>query len=90
MIELKNQNSVFKVNTMSKGNYNYWISSDNTFKLVSIADYLCEFENYQKKNITFEYQAIEGKTYFPLSKLKLSQTGEESNTILVKLVNPKD
>jgi hypothetical protein len=76
MIELKNQNSVFKVNTMSKGNYNYWISSDNPFKLVSISDYLCEFENYQKKNITFEYPPIEARTYFPLSKLKLSQNGE--------------
>lgn len=53
LIELKNQNSVFKLYTMSKGNYNYNISSDSPFKLLSIADYLTEFEGYSKKNITF-------------------------------------
>lgn len=76
MIHLKNQNSVFKLNTMSKGNYTYWISSDSPFKLLSIADYLCEFEGYQKKNITFEYPAIENSTYYPLAKFKLSYQGE--------------
>lgn len=40
-IDLKNQNSVFKLYTMSKGNYGYWISSDSPFKLLSISDYLC-------------------------------------------------
>jgi hypothetical protein len=90
LIDLKNQNSVFRLNNMSKGNYAYWISADSPFKLLSIADYLCEFEGYSKKNITFECPPIEGSIYFPLLKLKLSQTGEENNTILVKLLNAKE
>lgn len=58
LIGLKNQNSVFKLNTMSKGNFTYWISSDSTFKMQSIAEYLCEYEGYNKKNITFDYAAV--------------------------------
>lgn len=53
LIDLKNQNSVFKLYTMSRGNANFWISSDSPFKMMSIADYLSEYEGYSKKNITF-------------------------------------
>lgn len=53
VIELQNQNSVFKLYTMSRGNYNYWLSCDSPFKLMSIADYLTEFEGYSKKALTF-------------------------------------
>lgn len=89
LINLKNQNSVFKLYTMSKGNYNYWISSDSAYKLLSISDYLSEYEGYTKKSITFEYPPIEANTYFPLIRLKLKQEGDQSNTILLKLVNAK-
>lgn len=58
MLDLKNQNTVFKLNTMSKGNYSYWISSDSPFKMQSISEYLCEYEGYTKKSITFEYPPI--------------------------------
>lgn len=43
LIELKNQNTVFKLYTMSRGNYNYWISCDSPFKLISISDYLTDY-----------------------------------------------
>lgn len=43
---------------MSKGNFNYWISSDSAFKLQSIAEYLCEYEGYNKKIIGFDYAAV--------------------------------
>jgi hypothetical protein len=43
LINLKNQNSVFKLYTLSKGNYNYWISCDSAYKLLSIGDYLGEY-----------------------------------------------
>jgi len=43
LLSLKNQNTVFKLYTVSQGNYNYWISADSPFKLLSIADYLTEF-----------------------------------------------
>lgn len=43
LINLKNQNSVFKIYSMSKANYNYWISCDSPYKLTSIADYLTEY-----------------------------------------------
>lgn len=75
---------------MSRGNYNYWISCDSPFKLISISDYLTDYEGYTKKNITFEYPAIEARTYFPLIRLKLKQEGSETNTLLAKLVNVKD
>ena len=75
---------------MSKGNYAFWISTDSPFKSQSIADYLCEYEGYNKKNITFEYPPIEGGSYYPLTRLKLTQTGEEPNTILIKAINAKD
>lgn len=90
MLNLKNQNTVFKLNTMSKGNFSYWISSDSPFKMQSISDYLCEYEAYQKKTIIFEYPPIEGGSYYPLARIKLTHAGEESNTILVKALNIKD
>ena len=61
---------------MSKGNNTYWISSDSPFKLQSISDYLCEYEGYHKKNIAFEYPPIEKGLYYPIVRLKLTQTGE--------------
>ena len=39
-LTLKNQNNVFKIYTICKGNYSYWISSNAKFKLMSISDYL--------------------------------------------------
>jgi hypothetical protein len=53
LIHLNNQNSVFKLYTMSRGNVNYWISADSPFKMLSIAEYLTEYEGYNKKNVTF-------------------------------------
>ena len=73
LIQLNNQNSVFKLYTMSRGNTNFWISSDSPFKMLSIAEYLSEYEGYNKKNISFEYPPIEAKTYFPLVRLRLRQ-----------------
>ena len=40
LLSLKNQNTVFRLYTASKGNYGYWISADSSFKMLSIADYL--------------------------------------------------
>jgi hypothetical protein len=73
LIGLNNQNSVFKLYTMSRGNVNFWISCDSPFKLMSIADYLSEYEGYTKKTVTFEYTPIEAKTYFPIARLRLRQ-----------------
>lgn len=75
---------------MSKGNFNYWISSDSTFKMQSISEYLCEYEGYNKKNINFEYAAIEGGSYFPLARIKLTHRGDDSNTVLIKALNGKE
>jgi hypothetical protein len=41
--------------------------------MLSISDYLTEYEGYTKKNITFEYPPIEANTYMPLIKLKIAQ-----------------
>ena len=90
LIQLNNQNSVFKLYTMSRGNTNFWISSDSPFKMLSIAEYLSEYEGYNKKNVSFEYPPIEAKTYFPLARLRLRQETEAGNTVLVKMVNIKE
>lgn len=58
--------------------------------MLSISEYLSEYEGYNKKNLTFEYPPIEAKTYFPLIRLKLRQDGEGSNTVLVKMTNVKE
>lgn len=90
LIHLNNQNSVFKLYNMSRGNVNFWISGDSPFKMLSIAEYLSEYEGYNKKNLTFEYPPIEAKTYFPVFRLRLRQDGEGSNTVLVKMTNVKE
>lgn len=90
LIELNNQNSVFKLYTMSRGNANFWISADSPFRMMSIADYLTEYEGYSKKNLTIEYPPIESKTYYPLARLRLRQEGEGGNTVLVKFVSVKE
>ena len=43
---------------MCKSNFCYWVSSKAKFKLMSISDYLEEFEGYKKKIITIDYPAI--------------------------------
>lgn len=48
-LELKNQNNIFKIYPMSKGRYAYWISCSAPYKLMSIAKYLEEIENYSSK-----------------------------------------
>lgn len=89
LLQLNNQNSVFKLYTMSRGNAHFWISADSPFKLMSIADYLTEFEGYTRKSLTFEYPPIEARTFFPLARLRLRQEGE-GNTVLVKLVGARE
>jgi len=39
-LNLNNNNSVFRIYTISKGKYAYWLASDSKYKLLSIADYL--------------------------------------------------
>ena len=58
MLELQNQNSVFKLYTMAKGNYTYWISSNSKIKTLSIADYLTEYESYGKKSLSIDYAPL--------------------------------
>lgn len=43
MMKLSNSNHVFKILTLSKGGYCYWISSNAKFRLTSIAGYLTDF-----------------------------------------------
>ena len=73
LINLPNQNNIFKIYTFAKSNYLYWISSSNKFKLLSISDYLTEYENYGKKNISIEYPPMEAGIYNNLVKLKVQQ-----------------
>lgn len=42
-LSLNNNNSVFRIYTISRGKYAYWVSSDSKYKLTSVADYLTEF-----------------------------------------------
>jgi len=37
LLTLKNQNNVFKIYSMCKNNYSYWVSSNAKFKLMSIS-----------------------------------------------------
>lgn len=50
-LNLPNQNSIFKLYTLSKGRYAYWISSSSPYKMLSIADYLTEYEGYSSKSL---------------------------------------
>lgn len=63
MLNLSNQNHVFKIMTVSRGGYCYWISSNTKFKLSSIAGYLTEFEGYTSKSFPCEYPAVEAEKY---------------------------
>lgn len=57
-LQLKNQNSVFKLYTMSKGRYCYWLGSNAPYKLVSIGQYLTDYEGFTSKNFSVEYPAL--------------------------------
>lgn len=89
-ILFNNINNVFKLYTLSKGNYSYWIASNSPCKLISIADYLIEYEGYTQKVLTTEYLPIESNCYCPLAKFRIKQKEAEENVILVKLVNAKE
>ncbi len=71
LLTLKNQNNVFKIYTMCKSNCCYWVSSNAKFKLMSISEYLEEFEGYKKKTIPIEYPAIEAKAYLPIARFAI-------------------
>ena len=90
-LNLANQNSVFKIYTMSKGRYAYWISSDSPYKMLSIADYLTEYESYSSKIFTVDYAPMEENCYQTLCRIKISHEGEDKNAILLKMKNcPKE
>ena len=90
-LNLPNQNSVFKLYTMSKGRYNYWISSNCPYKMVSVADYLTEYEAYTSKNFTVEYPPLEENCYQSLCRIKLKHEGEDNNVVIMKIKNcPKE
>lgn len=72
---------------MSKGRYCYWLGSNVPYKLVSIGQYLTDYEGYTAKNLPIQYPALEGSTYNQLARIKISHEGEENNTILLKLNN---
>ena len=90
-LDLPNQNSVFKLYTMSKGRYAYWISSSSPYKMLSIADYLTEYEAYTPKTFAVEYPPLEENCYQTLSKIKIKHEGEDQNAIILKMKNcPKN
>lgn len=57
-MKLSNSNHVFKILTLSKGGYCYWISSNAKFRLTSIAGYLTDFEGYTSKSFPCDYPAV--------------------------------
>ena len=76
---------------MSKGRYAYWISSDSPYKMLSIADYLTEYESYSSKTFTVDYAPMEENCYQTLCRIKISHEGEDKNAILLKMKNcPKE
>ena len=90
-LSLPNQNSVFKIYTMSKGRYAYWISASSPYKMLSIADYLTEYESYASKSFTVEYPALEENSYLPLCRIKIRHEGDDKNAIVLKMKNcPKE
>jgi hypothetical protein len=69
-MKLSNQNHVFKVLTVSKGGYCYWISSNAKFRLASVASYLTDFEGYTGKSVQCDYPAVEAEKYNMYFRLK--------------------
>lgn len=70
-------NSVFKLYTMAKGSYLYYLSCAVPIKLISIADYLTEYEGYHKKQIPIEYPSMESKGNFVIGRIRIRNEGEE-------------
>lgn len=75
-LKLNDNNSVFRIYTISRGKYTYWISSDSKYKLVSMADYLTEYEAYSPKNFTIEYPALDKKSFTVLTRIKIKHEGD--------------
>jgi hypothetical protein len=61
---------------MSKGRYSYWVGSNASYKLMSIAQYLTDFEGYSAKVFNIEYPALEGKVYSQLARISIKHEGE--------------
>ena len=84
-LKLSNQNHVFKVLTLSRGGYCYWLASNSKFRLSSVAGYLTDFEGYTSKTIPCDYAAVEAEKYQLYFRLKFDC--QEATTALVRLKN---
>jgi len=84
-LKLSNQNHVFKVLTLSRGGYCYWLASNSKFRLCSIASYLTDFEGYTSKSVSCDYPAVEADKYQLYFRLKFDC--QETTIALVRLKN---
>lgn len=84
-LRLSNQNHVFKILTLSRGGYCYWMASNSKLRLTSIASYLTDFEGYTSRTLACEYPTVEAEKYQLYFRLKFDC--QEPTTALVRLKN---
>lgn len=73
-LELENRNHLYKIVTVARAGYCYWLSSNANFRLMSTVNYLTEYENYTSKQLTTDYVPAEANKYNLYFRLEI--TGE--------------
>lgn len=83
-ILLENKNHVFRIMVNSPLGYTIWLSCLNSFKVMSISDYLTKYEGFTSKCFNIEYPALDKERYHLYFKYKISNI-EKSHNLIIRI-----
>ncbi|KAL4452822.1 hypothetical protein ABPG74_002387 [Tetrahymena malaccensis] len=89
MITLDNSNQVFKILVYTPVSFSLNISCHNSFRTMSVLNYLTEYEGYNVKNFNIEYLAMEEKKYHVFFRFRIPQQ-EHETLFLMKVKSTTD
>lgn len=84
-IERPNDNQVYRLNSYIPVSYGLSIASNTKFNLMSVAEYLTQYERWTSKSFEIEHDRIFKNSFCVLGKIKLSS--KENSDVIVKLTN---
>jgi hypothetical protein len=90
MIPLDNKNHIFRLNIFSPLAYTLWTTSTNSVKMMSIYDYLSEFEGYKGKSFSIDYPSLLGKKYFTFFRFKVQLMDKDTSSFVFRMRSQND
>ena len=82
---LENKNHVFRVMVNSPLGYSLWISSFNSFKHMSVAEYLMKYEGFSNKVCPVEYPALDKDRYHVFFKFKINNQEKDGSMLVIRI-----